>query len=134
MKCRAKQLRKTFTDAERSLWQKLRNRELAGWKFRRQHSIGPFIVDFVCIEKKLILEVDGGQHAENTDSDAKREEFLKENGYKVLRFWNNTVLQESESVLNAILLSLQEDRTPSPRPSPPKIRGRGMETNITMAS
>lgn len=74
MKCRMKTLRKNLTDAERWLWQRLRNRELSGWKFRRQHSIGPYIVDFVCIEKRLVIELDGGQHAENLESDAKRSE------------------------------------------------------------
>ena len=118
MKCRTKTLRKNLTDAERWLWQRLRNRELSGWKFRRQHSIGPYIVDFVCIEKRLVIELDGGQHAENLESDAKRSEYLKEKGYRILRFWNNDVLREGESVLNVILSCLEKD-APSPVPSPP---------------
>ncbi len=118
MKNRAKRLRKNLTDAERCLWQRLRNRELSGWKFRRQHSIGPYIADFVCIEKRLVIELDGGQHAENLESDAKRSEYLKEKGYRILRFWNNDVLREGESVLNVILSCLEKD-TPSPAPSPP---------------
>jgi len=118
MKCRTKTLRKNLTDAERWLWQRLRNRELSGWKFRRQHSIGPYIVDFVCIEKRLVIELDGGQHAENLESDAKRSEYLKEKGYRILRFWNNDVLREGESVLNVILSCLEKD-APSPIPSPP---------------
>jgi adenine-specific DNA-methyltransferase len=111
-------LRKNLTDAERWLWQRLRNREFSGWKFRRQHSIGPYIVDFVCIEKRLVIELDGGQHAENLESDAKRSEYLKEKGYRILRFWNNDVLREGESVLNVILSCLEKD-APSPVPSPP---------------
>jgi very-short-patch-repair endonuclease len=118
MKCRTKTLRKNLTDAERWLWQRLRNRELSGWKFRRQHSIGPYIVDFVCIEKRLVIELDGGQHVENLESDAKCSEYLKEKGYRILRFWNNDVLREGESVLNVILSCLEKD-APSPVPSPP---------------
>lgn len=102
-----------MTDAEKWVWARLRNRELCGWKFRRQHPIGPFIVDFVCIEKKLIIELDGGQHAENLESDAKRSEYLREKGYQMLRFWNNDVLKEGEVVLEAILSSLKEN-APSP--------------------
>ena len=117
MKPKAKLLRKTMTDAERWLWQRLRNRELAGWKFRRQHPIGPFIVDFVCIEKRIVVEIDGGQHAENLESDAKRSEYLKEKGYQVFRFWNNDVLQDGESVLS-VILSFLEENSPSPLPSP----------------
>src|SRR3990172_12450509 len=117
MKPKAKLLRKTMTDAERWLWQRLRNRELAGWKFRRQHPIGPFIVDFVCIEKRIVVEIDGGQHAENLESDAKRSQYLKEKGYHVFRFWNNDVLQEGESVLS-VILSFLEENSPSPPPSP----------------
>jgi adenine-specific DNA-methyltransferase len=118
MKYRAKTLRKNLTDAERWLWQRLRNRELSGWKFRRQHSIGPYIVDFVCIEKRLVIELDGGQHAENLESDAKRSEYLKQRGYRILRFWNNDVLREGEAVLSVILSCLEKD-APSPVPSPP---------------
>ena len=112
-----------MTDAERLLWRHLRNRELNGLKFRRQHPIGPFIVDFVCLDKKLVVEVDGGQHAKNFRRDSKRSDYLNDKGYRVLRFWNSEVLQESESVLQAILKVLSED-TPSPQPSPPHIGER----------
>ena len=87
-----------MTDAEKLLWQFLRDRQLGGYKFRRQHHIGPFIVDFVCLKKKLIIEVDGGQHGKQLESDANRSDYLKERGYRVLRFWNNEVLGEKESV------------------------------------
>jgi very-short-patch-repair endonuclease len=123
MKHRARVLRKNMTDAERLLWRHLRNRQLNGWKFRRQHPIGPFIVDFVCLDKKLIIEVDGGQHAKNFWRDSKRSDYLNDKGYRVLRFWNGEVLQESESVLQAILKALSED-TPSPQPSPPQVGER----------
>lgn len=123
MKHLAKKLRKTMTDAERLLWQNLRNRELGGYKFRRQRPIGPYIVDFVCLEKKLVVEVDGGQHAGQVELDTKRSGYLKEKGYQVLRFWNNEVLKEIESVLTVILLSLDGNITPlTPALSP---RGEG---------
>ena len=95
-----------MTDAERLLWQHLRNRQLGGWKFRRQCPIGPFIVDFVCPEKKVIVEVDGGQHAETVVEDAERSKYLTEQGYRIVRFWNNEVLKELEAVLETILREL----------------------------
>ena len=96
-----------MTDAERALWHSLRNRQLGGFKFRRQKPIGSYIADFVCIEKKIIIEVDGGQHALQKEHDIKRSEYLKEEGYRVLRFWNNEVLTETDAVLNNILKSLR---------------------------
>jgi very-short-patch-repair endonuclease len=119
MKEFARRLRKESTDAERWLWQRLRNRELLGWKFRRQHPIGSYIVDFVCIEKRIIVELDGSQHAENQEADRVRSEYLEEKGYLVLRFWNNDVLIEGEGVLNTILSHLDKE-DPSPQPSPLK--------------
>lgn len=127
-KANARILRKQMTDAERLLWKHLRDRQLHGCKFRRQHPIGPYIVDFACIEKRLIIEVDGSQHIDNAEKDAKRSDFLKERGYRILRFWNNEVLQESDAVLNAIFLEISEDVAPSPQPSPPK-RGEGAKSN-----
>jgi very-short-patch-repair endonuclease len=76
MKHRARTLRKNMTDVERLLWGRLRDRQLGGYKFRRQHPIGPFFLDFVCLEKKLVIEVDGGQHAKNLDADVKRSNYL----------------------------------------------------------
>jgi very-short-patch-repair endonuclease len=110
-----------MTDAERLLWRHLRNRELGGWKFKRQYPVGPFIVDFVCLEKNIVVEVDGGQHAENEESDRLRSEFLNKMGYRVYRFWNNEVLQETEAVLSRIfeILSGSAKISPSPQPSPP---------------
>jgi very-short-patch-repair endonuclease len=118
---RAKALRKRLTDAERLLWRHLRNRELGGWKFRRQYPVGPFIVDFIFVEKNLVIEVDGGPHAENEEQDIQRSEYLNRMGYRVFRFWNNQVLQETEAVLEAIFEILVEGKqnSPSPQPSPP---------------
>lgn len=116
MKHLARSLRKNMTEAEKTLWYFLRNRRLKGYKFRRQKPIGKFIVDFVCTAPKLIVEVDGGQHAVNTGHDARRTAYLQQKGYRVLRFWNHDVLREKEVVLKKILAEL---RTPSPRPSPP---------------
>ena len=117
----ARALRKRLTDAERLLWRHLRNRELGGWKFRRQYPVGPFIVDFICVEKNVVIEVDGGQHAEDEESDLQRSAYLNKMGYRVCRFWNNQVLQETEGVLEAIFAILTEGQqnSPSPQPSPP---------------
>jgi very-short-patch-repair endonuclease len=98
---KARQLRKNLTDAERLLWAKLRRRQLENCKFRRQHPIGNFIVDFVCLDKKLVIEVDGGQHLDNPYDD-RRTHWLEEQGYKVLRFWNHDVLAKTDAVLQAI--------------------------------
>jgi very-short-patch-repair endonuclease len=95
-----------MTDAERLLWRHLRDRQLGDFKFRRQHPVGPFIVDFVCPEKMVIIEVDGGQHAINTGPDEQRSLILQNMGYQILRFWNNEVLQETEAVLTRILMQL----------------------------
>ncbi len=102
----ARQLRRNMTDAECRLWRHLRRRQLAGHKFRRQCPIGCYIVDFVCFEQMLVVELDGGQHAERGARDAQRDAWLQAQGYQVLRFWNNDVLQETESVLEVILGSI----------------------------
>lgn len=95
-----KHLRIHATDAEKRLWRHLRNRQLDKLKFRRQHAIPPYIVDFYCEEKKLVIELDGGQHSEETDKD--RTAFLESRSLKVLRFWNNDVLTNTEGVLTMI--------------------------------
>src|SRR5262245_12528005 len=92
----ARTLRRQMTDAERRLWRHLRGGQLAGLKFRRQHPLPPHIVDFCCLDAKLVMELDGSQHSE--EFDAMRTRFLKGNGYKVLRFWNNDVLLQTEAV------------------------------------
>ncbi len=111
----ARGLRKRQTDAERALWNKLRSKQIEGVKFRRQQPIGPYIVDFVSLERKLIIEIDGGQHNERKvrEKDQEREEWLKEKGYQTLRFWNNDVLTNIEGVLERIKENL-EGKPPSP--------------------
>ena len=122
----ARALRKRLTDAERLLWRHLRNRELGGWKFRRQYPVGPFIVDFICVEKNLVIEVDGGQHAENEEPDLQRSAYLNKMGYRVCRFWNNQVLQETEGVLEAIFAILAEWQAEFPlTPTLSPIGGEG---------
>lgn len=105
----ARKLRRRQTEAERSLWMGLRNRQLEGVKFRRQQPIGPYIVDFVSTEKRLIVEVDGGQHNEEgiEGKDEERTLWLKGQGYRVLRFWNNEVLSNIEGVLERIRENLK---------------------------
>lgn len=119
-----RKLRLQSTDAEKKLWHALRNRRLGGYKFRRQHSIGPYVVDFVCIAAKLIVEVDGGQHATQKNDDDLRTGFLNDKGFNVIRFWNNEVFENLEGVLETILRNLRE-QAPSPLPSPPWGRGQG---------
>ncbi|MBI5903410.1 MAG: endonuclease domain-containing protein [Deltaproteobacteria bacterium] len=97
----AKNLRKAPTDAEKLLWKHLRLKQAEGFKFRRQSPVGNYIADFACFEKKLIIEVDGGQHADSV-KDKKRDRWFKENGFKILRFWNNEVLDNTEGVLEVI--------------------------------
>ena len=101
-------LRQSPTDAEKHLWYFLRAKRLQGYKFRRQHLIHPFIVDFICLEKKLIVELDGGQHAERERYDSRRTAYLKTKGYDVLRFWNHDVLQSMEEVLGEIFRGLEK--------------------------
>lgn len=106
----ARNLRVNQTDAEMRIWSHLRNRGLGGARFRRQITIDPYIVDFICTDRKLIIEIDGGQHAEQVEADAERTEFLKLRGYRVLRFWNNEVLENTEGVLEVILAELKKLR------------------------
>ncbi len=115
----ASALRTHMTDAETRMWQALRGKQLAGRKFRRQQPIGPYIVDFVCLETKVIIEIDGGQHAEAVHYDSRRDAWLESEGFRVLRFWNNDVIQNLEGVLMKIVETL----SPSPQPSP--LKGEG---------
>lgn len=102
----AKKLRKEKTKPEDILWYRLRNRRFYGLKFRRQEPIGKFIVDFVCLDKKLIIELDGSQHAEQVAYDTARTLFLEKLGYRVLRFWNNEILKNLSGVLENIAYRL----------------------------
>ena len=114
----AKGLRLNATVAERRLWNLLRGRK-AGAKFRRQQPIGAYIADFVCFEAKMIIELDGGQHADSVAEDTERTRWLASQGFRVLRFWNNDVIDNMEGVWASIVATL----SPSPQPSP--IKGEG---------
>ena len=97
-----KTLRKRPTDAEQLLWKHLRMKQMEGLKFRRQQPIDSYIVDFVCFENRIIIEVDGGQHGAYSIKDGERDSHLRQHGFKVLRFWNNDVLQNASGVLEII--------------------------------
>jgi very-short-patch-repair endonuclease len=105
MRQRARALRIRPTDAERKLWYALRDRRFAGFKFRRQVPLGPFIADFVCFEERLVIEVDGGQHADSLQ-DRRRDRWLAANRFRVLRFWNNEVLSNLEGVMTVLAQTL----------------------------
>ena len=107
-RARARRLRSNPTDAERQLWQFLRRRQLAGFRFRRQVPLAGFIADFACLEKNLIVVLDGGQHVARARYDAQRTEALEVLGYRVLRYWNDAVLKQMPEVLEDILRALEE--------------------------
>ena len=118
----AKSLRTNQTEAEQYLWYHLRACRFMDLKFKRQKPIGRYIVDFVCVEQQLIVELDGGQHAEQLEYDQRRDAWLRGQGYTVLRFWNNEVMQQLEGVLEKIRLTLSAE--PSP-PAPLPLAGEG---------
>jgi len=127
----AKTLRTNQTEAEQRLWYHLRAHRFMDFKFKRQKPMGRYIVDFVCVERRLIIELDGGQHAEQVVYDQHRDAWLRSQGYTVLRFWNNEVMQQLDGVLEQIRLTLtlspspSPERSPSPQSSP--ASGRGSE-------
>src|SRR3546814_146406 len=126
---RQRKLRRNPTDTERELWQSLRGKQLDGAKFRRQHPFGDYILDFACIERKLVVELDGGQHAESTKYDDWRTRQLEQAGFAVLRFWNHEVFENREGVLEVILAALRDRARPIPtQPSP---RRGGLQTRDT---
>jgi adenine-specific DNA-methyltransferase len=102
----ARDLRKKPTDPERLLWSHLRRRQMAGFKFRRQHSVGPYICDFACVEAFIVVELDGSQHVEQSDYDFRRDSFLRSKGFRVLRFWNNDVLSQTDAILATVYEAL----------------------------
>ena len=110
-------LRRNSTRAEQKLWRHLRSRSLGGFKFVRQEPIGPYVVDFICREKFLVIEVDGGQHADS-QRDAVRDQWLTERRYRVLRFWNNEVLENIEGVWDTIFAAVSAVAPPHPDPLP----------------
>ncbi|MEK6807096.1 MAG: DUF559 domain-containing protein [Pseudomonadota bacterium] len=135
LRASAKSLRRRMTDPERLLWFRLRAHRLHGHKFKRQHPLGPYILDFVSMENYLVIEVDGGQHADTTN-DVVRDRWLAPRGFNVLRFWNNEVLQNTDGVLEVIAAALRAPSLPSslpagergvnsPRPEGERGLGRG---------
>lgn len=118
---RAQQLRRDMTEIELMLWQQLQGRRLDGLKFSRQMPVGPYICDFMCRTIGLVVEVDGGQHGEAAAYDAVRTRFIESEGFRVLRFWNNELLENMEGVLTRIV----ETARTMPTPQPPPASGRG---------
>ena len=116
MKSLARMLRSQMTDAERLLWHHLRARRLGGFRFRRQMVIEPFIVDFACLDVKLVVEADGGQHEEQQDRDSERTAYLESLGYRILRFWNHEILNGTQAVLERIHHELIKSPHPNPLP------------------
>src|SRR5690606_1104981 len=107
----ARQLRRTMTDAEKLLWRHLRDRQLAGKKFRRQQPLGPYVLDFVHFDSRVVVEADGSQHSES-EYDVQRDTWLKQRGFRVLRFWNNEILLNTEQVLAVILSAVESKSSP----------------------
>jgi very-short-patch-repair endonuclease len=116
---RARSLRNNPTDAERRLWARLRYRQIDGHRFRRQMPIGSFIADFACLECRIVIEVDGGQHDLRRPLDDARTRWLASQGYRVLRFWNNDVLGNTDGVVALVRTALS-----APHPDPPPQGGR----------
>jgi len=116
---RARRLRRDQTEAEAKLWDRLRGGRLDGWKWRRQVPVGPFIVDFLCLEAAVVVEVDGGIHAEQADRDARRDAYLRARGFQVLRFWNSEVSPQIDGVCWTILSACRE--------TDPRQRGRRID-------
>ena len=111
---RARNLRKNATSAERALWRHLRLKRDHGWKFRRQHRLGPYYADFACLEARLIVELDGGHHADGAQAahDAARDAWLRKEGYRILRFWNADVLRDPAAIAWQILETLNATERP----------------------
>jgi very-short-patch-repair endonuclease len=103
-------LRKNPTPAEKKLWSRLKDRQVNGVKFRRQHAIGNYIPDFCAIKEKLIIELDGSQHLEQEEYDNERTKYFESLGYKVIRFWNNQIMNDMNSVILAITYALEENQ------------------------
>lgn len=123
MKQFVRNLRQNQTKAEARIWRHLKNRSLVGFKFRRQCPCGPYIMDFVCFEKMVVIEIDGGQHTNQLQKDFRRTEYLKSRGFNVIRFWNDEVLANTDSVLNAILTVMINS------PSSPALLPKGEGNN-----
>lgn len=124
---RARRLRNQSTEAERLLWRHLRRRQLGGFRFRRQVPVGGYVADFACMDAKLVIELDGGQHQEQVARDARRDARINVKGYRVVRFWNNQVFEETSAVLEVILHELLALRRVRPHPDLPPQAGEGTQ-------
>jgi len=111
---RARSLRSDMTDVERLLWRVIRGKQIHAHRFRRQHPIGPYIADFACIERRLAVELDGGQHQYQASQDEQRTAYLQSQGWRILRFWNNEVLNNLDGVLSTIVEHLNHAPPSSP--------------------
>ena len=119
---RARRLRSDMTDVERKLWNAMRGKQLEGCRFRRQHPIGAYVADFACVERMLVIELDGSQHQTQEAYDVDRSRYLNQQGWQVVRFWNNEVLENLDGVLEVIVKELQ---SASPRHIPSPMQGEG---------
>jgi very-short-patch-repair endonuclease len=122
----ARELRTNATDAERTAWRALRSEQL-GARFRRQHALGSYVLDFACVAQRLAVELDGGQH-NGSMRDAKRDAWLIDQGWRVLRFWNNDVMNNMDGVLTVIVQALAEPPFQLPPPQPSPLQGEGAKT------
>jgi len=124
---RARRLRRDMTEAERCIWRMLRLQQMSGYKFRRQVPLGRYIADFVCQDARLIVEIDGGQHDPASSAEIARSEFLRREGYSILRFWNNEVLTNLDGVCTVIAAALGERVLDGPRSTPTQTLPRDGE-------
>ena len=130
MKERARDLRQNMTNAENRMWYYLRNRRLGGYKFVLEHVIGQYIADFVCREKKLVIEIDGSQHMDAVKYDAMRTKDLEDRGYRVLRIWNHEVFENIRGVMDNILNLLET--VPHQAPSSPTLLPQGRREQVVL--
>ncbi len=130
---KARKLRRASTEAERILWSRLRDRRLGGFRFVRQYPIGPYFADFVCRDRRLVIELDGGQHS-GSGRDVVRDRFINRAGYDVLRYWNNDVSGNLDGVLETLLLTLEGRRSPGRRYAPPTLSRAAGEGKQEVAS
>jgi very-short-patch-repair endonuclease len=119
---RSRELRRNLTPAERRLWSRIRTRQVADTRFNTQFPIGPFVCDFVARTPKLVIEIDGGHHADQAKKDAGRTAYIKRKGFRLIRFWNNDVLTNTDGVVEAITEALAEIGSDSPSPNPSRKR------------
>ena len=122
----ARQLRKNMTDAEKAVWRRLRSKSFNGFRFRRQAAIGEYIADFVCFSPRVVLELDGGQHADQVEADEQRSAWFRSQGFVVLRYWNHQVAEDWDVIEQELYAALTRDEK-TPHPNPPPQGGREPE-------